>query len=98
MTGDARAPGPITLDFALNQGHFVLEMRERIDARVVALFGPSGAGKTTVLESIAGLRRPRRGVIRIGERTLFDAEAGWTCPAIAGASATCPRTSRSSPT
>ena len=76
----AGAAGPITLDFALHQGGFVLEMRERIDARVVALFGPSGAGKTTVLECIAGLRRPRRGVIRIGERTLFDAEAGVDVP------------------
>ena len=76
----AGAAGAITLDFALRQGGFVLEMRERIDARVVALFGPSGAGKTTVLESIAGLRRPRRGVIRIGERTLFDAEAGVDVP------------------
>ena len=76
----ASAAGAITLDFALRQGGFVLEMRERIDARVVALFGPSGAGKTTVLESIAGLRRPRRGVIRIGERTLFDAEAGVDVP------------------
>ena len=80
MTGDATAPGPITLDFALHQGEFVLEMRERIEARVVALFGPSGAGKTTVLEAIAGLRRPRRGVIRIGERTLFDAGAGVDVP------------------
>ena len=80
MTGDAPAPRAITLDFALRQGGFVLEMRERIDARVVALFGPSGSGKTTVLESIAGLRRPRRGVIRIGERTLFDAEAGVDVP------------------
>ena len=76
----AGAAGVITLDSALHQGDFVLEMRERIDARVVALFGPSGAGKTTVLESIAGLRRPRRGVIRIGERTLFDAEAGVDVP------------------
>jgi len=76
----AGAAGLITLDFALRQGGFVLEMRERIDAGVVALFGPSGAGKTTVIESIAGLRRPRRGVIRIGARTLFDAEAGVDVP------------------
>ena len=62
LIGDAPASGPITLDFDLRQGGFELEMRERIEARVVALFGPSGAGKTTVLESIAGLRRPRRGV------------------------------------
>ena len=80
MTGKAPAPGPITLDFALRQGGFALEMRERIEARAVALFGPSGAGKTTVLEAIAGLRRPRRGAIRIGARTLFDAEAGVDVP------------------
>ena len=80
MTGKAPAPGPITLDFALRQGGFALEMRERIEARTVALFGPSGAGKTTVLEAIAGLRRPRRGAIRIGARTLFDAEAGVDVP------------------
>ncbi|CAI8035291.1 Molybdenum import ATP-binding protein ModC [Geodia barretti] len=93
MTGEAPSPGSITLDFALQQGGFVLELRERIEARVVALFGPSGAGKTTVLESIAGLRRPRRGVIRIGTRTLFDAEAGVDVPCHRRASATCPRTS-----
>ena len=80
MTGEAPAPGPITLDFALRQGGFALEMRERIEARAVALFGPSGAGKTTVLEAVAGLRRPRRGAIRIGARTLFDAEAGVDVP------------------
>jgi len=36
----------------------------------VALFGPSGAGKTTVLEMIAGLVAPRRGVVSLGERVL----------------------------
>ena len=80
MTGKAATPGAITLDFVLRQGGFAIEIRERIEARVVALFGPSGAGKTTVLESIAGLRRPRRGVIRIGERTLFDSAAGVDVP------------------
>ena len=71
---------PITLDFALRQGTFTLEIHERIQARVVALFGPSGAGKTTVLESIAGLRTPEQGVIRIGTRTLFDSSAGVDLP------------------
>lgn len=80
MTGKAPAPGAIVLDFALRQGDFALEIRERIQARAVVLFGPSGAGKTTVLESIAGLRRPQRGAIRIGERTLFDAAAGVDVP------------------
>ena len=73
-------PTAITLDFSLRQGDFALEVHERVEARVVALFGPSGAGKTSVLESIAGLRTPRSGVIRIGSRTLFDADAGVALP------------------
>jgi molybdate transport system ATP-binding protein len=36
----------------------------------LALFGPSGAGKTTVLEAIAGLVSPRRGRICLGDRVL----------------------------
>jgi len=36
------------------------------------LFGPSGAGKTTVLRSIAGLERPDRGVICFNQDTWFD--------------------------
>jgi len=71
---------PITLDFSLRQGAFTLEIHERIEARVVALFGPSGAGKTSILESIAGLRTPQRGVIQIGTRTLFDSRAGVDVP------------------
>ena len=39
----------------------------------VALFGPSGAGKTTVLESIAGLVLPRRGLVELGGRVLTSA-------------------------
>jgi molybdate transport system ATP-binding protein len=71
---------PVTLDFVLRQGTFTLEIHERIEARVVALFGPSGAGKTSVLESIAGLRTPERGVVRIGTRTLFDSSARVDLP------------------
>src|SRR5581483_5800075 len=36
----------------------------------LALFGPSGAGKTTTLEVIAGLVTPRRGRIALGGRVL----------------------------
>ena len=65
----------IILDFTWRQGEFTLELRERFEAQIVVLFGPSGAGKTSVLESIAGLRTPRRGVIHIGASTLFDSES-----------------------
>jgi ABC-type sulfate/molybdate transport systems ATPase subunit len=36
----------------------------------LALFGPSGAGKTTVLETITGLVPPRRGAVRLGAELL----------------------------
>ncbi|KQT33549.1 molybdenum ABC transporter ATP-binding protein [Sphingomonas sp. Leaf412] len=47
---------------------------------VTILFGPSGAGKTSVLDMIAGLLRPARGHVRVGGRTLFDASAGVDLP------------------
>ena len=39
---------------------------------VTVLVGPSGAGKTSVLDMIAGLLRPARGHVRVGGRVLFD--------------------------
>lgn len=45
------------------------------------LFGPSGAGKTLTLLAVAGLLRPDRGRIAIGERVLFDSAAGIDVPA-----------------
>jgi molybdate transport system ATP-binding protein len=70
----------IVLDFRLTQGTFVLELRQRLDARVVALFGPSGAGKTTVLDAVAGLRRPDSGTIAVGDHVLFSSGAGVDRP------------------
>lgn len=63
----------IALDFTLRQGTFELEVHERLESRITALFGPSGAGKTTILDVIAGLRRPRRGTIQLHGRTVFGA-------------------------
>jgi molybdate transport system ATP-binding protein len=42
----------------------------------VALVGPSGAGKTSVLRAVAGLTRPLRGRIALGPEVWFDADAG----------------------
>lgn len=63
---------PLVLDFTLTQGRFALELHERFEATVAALVGPSGAGKTTVLDTIAGLRRPDAGEIRVGGRVLLS--------------------------
>ena len=70
----------ILLDFTLRQGTFVLEIHERLTGRVTALFGPSGAGKTTILDAIAGLRTPDRGSISIDSRVLFDRTSGLDEP------------------
>jgi molybdate transport system ATP-binding protein len=43
--------------------------------RCLAVAGPSGAGKTTILRIAAGLLRPERGVVRCGERTWLDTAA-----------------------
>ncbi|MCP5396197.1 MAG: ATP-binding cassette domain-containing protein [Sphingomonadaceae bacterium] len=42
------------------------------EAKLVALTGPSGAGKTSMLDAIAGLLPPASGHIRIGDAVLFD--------------------------
>jgi molybdate transport system ATP-binding protein len=47
---------------------------------VLALFGPSGAGKTSILNWIAGLNRPDSGRIAVDGRVLFDTEAGINLP------------------
>ena len=44
----------IHLDFTLRQGPFLLELHEQLAGGITALFGPSGAGKTTTLDAIAG--------------------------------------------
>ena len=62
----------IVLDFTLRQGSFTLEVHVRLDQAITALFGPSGAGKTTVLDAIAGLRTPSGGSIAIDDQVLFD--------------------------
>ena len=66
------AATPVVIDIRLRQGSFALALHETIEARTVALFGPSGSGKTTTLAAVAGLRRPDDGVIRMGDRVLFD--------------------------
>jgi molybdate transport system ATP-binding protein len=50
-------------------------------AGVTALFGPSGAGKTTIVNMIAGLVRPDRGRIALNENALFDSTTRINVPA-----------------
>lgn len=68
------------LDVAVRRGGYIVTARVDSEARVTALVGASGAGKTTLLHAIAGLLRPERGRIRVGTRTLFDADARIDVP------------------
>lgn len=47
---------------------------------LVALFGPSGAGKTSILNMAAGLLKPDHGHIAIAAERLFDSDAGIDLP------------------
>jgi ABC-type sulfate/molybdate transport systems ATPase subunit len=70
----------LELDIAVGLRSFELGVGLSIGAETVALVGPSGAGKTTVLRAIAGLRRPDRGRIALGDHAWFDAEAKVDLP------------------
>ena len=59
-------------DVELPLAEFSLEISQDLAARTTAICGPSGAGKTSLLEVIAGLRTPGRGLVRIGAREVFD--------------------------
>ena len=62
----------IDIDVSRRLGDRVIAARFTAGPGLTALFGASGAGKTSILNMVAGLLRPDRGHIRIGDRTLFD--------------------------
>ena len=63
-------------------GDFTLETDFEVDpGQVLVLFGPSGAGKTTTLRSIAGLLRPQQGQIQLSGQLVYDSAADvWVPP------------------
>lgn len=62
------------------------------DNSFITLLGPSGCGKTTTLRMIAGLETPTSGQIKIGDRVVFDSEAGSMFPQIREKSDSCSKT------
>jgi molybdate transport system ATP-binding protein len=72
----------MSFDVALRHriGERSIELAFVSEARLTALVGPSGAGKTTVLNCIAGLVAPDAGRIAVDETVLFDAGRGIDLP------------------
>jgi molybdate transport system ATP-binding protein len=59
---------------------FDLAIHFSVDTTRLALYGPSGAGKTLTLQMLAGLVRPDKGRIVVDGKTWFDADRGVDVP------------------
>lgn len=64
----------IDMELVVDDHAFALEFAS--DAKLTALVGPSGVGKSSTLNAIAGLLEPRTGRIAVAGRVLFDSAAG----------------------
>src|SRR5580700_11327430 len=62
-------------------GGFTLDAAFDTEGGLTALFGRSGAGKTSLVNAIAGLYRPERGRIAVDGEVLTDTAAGIFIPA-----------------
>jgi molybdate transport system ATP-binding protein len=75
----------LEVDFALTlesrKQRFELKVAFSSDEDRVVMFGESGAGKSATLQAIAGLLKPNRGRIVVGDRTLFESSRDIDLPA-----------------
>ena len=73
-------PPTFDIDVVRRRGDAEVSLRFATRAKLTALFGPSGAGKTSVLDMVAGLLRPERGRVVVAGEVLFDAQSGIDLP------------------
>ncbi len=66
----------LDVDVRKRLGRTALDIRFESAGGVTALFGRSGAGKTSTVQMIAGLLSPDAGRIAVGGRVLFDSDTG----------------------
>ena len=71
----------LRVDVEKRLGEFTLSASFTSEGRVVGLFGASGAGKSSLINMIAGLLRPDRGTIAIDGDLVDDTAAGLHVPA-----------------
>jgi molybdate transport system ATP-binding protein len=65
---------------SLRLEQFTLELDVDLQNARTGIFGPSGAGKTSLLETIAGLRKPETAKIRLDNCLFEDTEQGYSLP------------------
>lgn len=68
------------LDLTKRLGEAEIACRIEAGEGLTVLFGPSGAGKTSILNMVAGLIEPDAGHVRVAGETLFEAAAGIDMP------------------
>ena len=73
-------PSGIEVDVRASAGAFRLDVRFQTDAGITALFGPSGAGKTSTLRLIAGLNTPDQGRIAVDGVPFYDSQSMVNLP------------------
>ncbi|MDR6510183.1 molybdate transport system ATP-binding protein [Novosphingobium capsulatum] len=74
-------PAPsFDIDVVLARGQREFPVRVAGGGGITALVGPSGQGKTSTLDAVAGLLRPLSGHIAVGGTVLFDAARGIDLP------------------
>ena len=70
----------LDVDVDRRLGDFRIQASFAVDEGLTALFGRSGAGKTSIVNMIAGLLKPDRGRIVIADRVLFDSDRRLDLP------------------
>lgn len=74
-------PGPaFVIDVIRRLGDAHIRLSLKAQPGLTALFGPSGAGKTSILNMVAGLLRPDEGRIVVAGETVFDAATRTDLP------------------
>lgn len=70
----------IFVDIEKNLGDFQLKVQFAAENETLGILGASGCGKTMTLKCIAGIEKPDRGTIILGDRVLFDSEKKINLP------------------
>jgi len=70
----------LAVDIEKRLGDFDIKVAFESKGSVIALFGSSGSGKTSIVNMIAGLIKPDRGRITLDDTVLFDSTARVNVP------------------
>ena len=70
----------LKIDVKLKRNNFQMVMKVEIPKGIIGIYGPSGHGKTSLLNSIAGIVKPNDGYIYINKEPVFDASKKLSVP------------------